>query len=113
MPPSASEPESGSVIAQAPILSRVMRSSDHRCICAGVPNLLMVPAARPVETPREVSMPGLTRQSSIVEMSCAAGSVASRRLEVSPLSLRASWRSKLSRAISFSPNTEYILRKMS
>ena len=90
IPPSASEPESGSVIAQAPILSSVMRSSAQRSICAGVPSLLIVPAARPLDTPSEVRRPGLTRHSSIVEISCAAGSdvaALARRLLTGELSL--------------------------
>ena len=74
IPPSASDPESGSLIAHEPTLSNVTRSSPHRSICAGVPSLLIVPPARPVETPIDVTSPGLTRHSSIVEMSCAAGS---------------------------------------
>ncbi len=58
MPPRASEPESGSVMAQAPTLSSVMRSSPQRSIWAGVPPFMMVPPARPVLTPRAVTMPG-------------------------------------------------------
>ena len=58
MPPRASEPESGSVMAQAPILSSVRRSRPHRSIWAGVPPFMMVPAARPVLTPSAVTMPG-------------------------------------------------------
>ena len=37
MPPKASEPEPGSVIAQAPILSRVRRSRAQRSFCTVVP----------------------------------------------------------------------------
>ena len=58
MPPRASEPESGSVMAQAPILSSVIRSRPQRSICAGVPLFMMVPPARPVLTPSAVTMPG-------------------------------------------------------
>ena len=58
MPPSASEPESGSVMAQAPILSSVSRSSPQRSIWAGVPLFMMVPPARPVLTPSAVTIPG-------------------------------------------------------
>ena len=113
MPPSASEPESGSVMAQAPILSSVIRSSAQRSICAGVPSLLIVPAARPLDTPSEVSNPGLTRQSSIVEINCAAGSDPRlSRVGASPATLRFSWRAKFSFAISLSPNTSYIFRRI-
>ena len=58
MPPRASEPESGSVMAHAPTLSSVMRSRPHRSICAGVPPFMMVPPASPVLTPSAVTMPG-------------------------------------------------------
>ena len=58
MPPRASEPESGSVMAQAPILSSVSRSRPQRSIWAGVPPFMMVPPARPVLTPSAVTMPG-------------------------------------------------------
>ena len=58
MPPRASEPESGSVMAHAPTLSSVIRSSPQRSIWAGVPPFMMVPPARPVLTPRAVTMPG-------------------------------------------------------
>ena len=58
MPPSASEPESGSVMAQAPIVSRVIRSRPQRSIWAGVPLFMMVPPASPVLTPMAVTMPG-------------------------------------------------------
>src|ERR1017187_7710321 len=115
MPPSASEPESGSVMAQAPILSSVMRSRPQRCIWAGVPNLLMVPAARPVETPKGVTKPGLTRQGSIVEINWAEGSALPRgwREGCSQDNLRSSCRWKFSCAISLRPNTPYIFRMMS
>src|ERR1700730_1321680 len=51
MPPNASEPESGSVMAQAPILARVSRSRPHRSFCSMVPRFMIVPAARPRLTP--------------------------------------------------------------
>ena len=63
MPPSASDPLSGSVIAQAPTLSSVSRSSPKRSICSGVPSFMIVPPARPVETPSDVTSPGLTLHS--------------------------------------------------
>ena len=57
--PNASEPESGSVIAHAPILSNVSRSSAHRSFCAVVP-LLMIAAGGEARslTPIAVTMPG-------------------------------------------------------
>ena len=58
MPPRASEPESGSVMAQAPDLVQGERSRPQRSICAGVPPFMMVPPARPVLTPSAVTMPG-------------------------------------------------------
>ena len=56
--PKASEPELGSVIAQAPILSRVSRSRPQRSICSELPFDMMAAAGSPVETPRAVTMPG-------------------------------------------------------
>ena len=47
MRPNASEPESGSVIAHAPTLSNVSRSSAHRSFCAVVPRLMIVPGREP------------------------------------------------------------------
>src|SRR5581483_6327543 len=64
--PKASEPELGSVIAQAPILSRVRRSSAQRSCCARVPLLLIAAAVRPTDTPRAVTMPGECRHSSMI-----------------------------------------------
>ena len=58
MPPRASDPESGSVIAHAPTLSIVIRSRPQRSICAGVPLFMIVPPASPVLTPSAVTMPG-------------------------------------------------------
>ncbi len=58
MPPRASDPELGSVMAQAPTFSAVRRSSPHRSIWAGVPCFMMVPPARPRLTPMAVTMPG-------------------------------------------------------
>ncbi len=58
IPPRASDPEFGSVMAQAPILSSVNRSRPQRSICAGVPCFMMVPPAKPVLTPSAVTIPG-------------------------------------------------------
>ena len=58
IPPRASDPEFGSVMAHAPILSAVSRSRPHRSIWAGVPSFMTVPAANPTLTPMAVTMPG-------------------------------------------------------
>ena len=58
MPPRASEPESGSVMAHEPTLSPVSRSRPQRSIWAGVPCFMMVPPASPVLTPMAVTIPG-------------------------------------------------------
>src|SRR5262249_565619 len=70
IPPNASEPEPGSVIAQAPIVSRVSRGSAQRSFCAIVPFDMIALAARPKLTPMAVTMPGHQRQSSMIGMSC-------------------------------------------
>jgi hypothetical protein len=59
MLPNASEPEPGSVIAQAPIFSIVRSSGTKRSFWATVPRLMMAPAVRPTLTPNAVIMPGL------------------------------------------------------
>jgi hypothetical protein len=64
MPPKASDPESGSVIAQAPILSMVSRSRPQRSFCSTVPRFMMVPPASPRDTPMAVTRPGETLHSS-------------------------------------------------
>ena len=56
--PSASDPEPGSVMAQAPTFSRVNRSRAHRSFCSVVPLERMALAARPTLTPMAVTMPG-------------------------------------------------------
>ncbi len=58
MPPKASEPLPGSVIAQAPTLSRVSRSSAQRSFWARVPFFMMAPAVSPTLTPSAVTIPG-------------------------------------------------------
>ena len=58
MPPKASEPEPGSVIAQAPILSSVSRSRPQRSFCSSVPLDMMAAAVSPTLTPMAVTMPG-------------------------------------------------------
>ena len=58
MPPKASEPEPGSVIAQAPILSSVRMSTAQRFFCSIVPLERIAEAVSPTETPIAVTMPG-------------------------------------------------------
>ena len=58
MPPKASEPEPGSVIAQAPTLSSVSRSRAQRSFCSVVPFERIADAVRPTLTPMAVTMPG-------------------------------------------------------
>ena len=58
MLPNASEPEPGSVIAQAPIFFRVSRSSAQRSFCCVVPFDRMAAAVSPMLTPIAVTMPG-------------------------------------------------------
>src|SRR5664280_2045001 len=72
MPPRASDPEFGSVMAQAPTFSAVRRSRPHRSIWAGVPLFMMVPAASPTLTPMEVTMPGQWWHSSMIGVSVMA-----------------------------------------
>ncbi len=56
--PKASEPEPGSVIAQAPIFSSVSRSSAQRSFWAMVPLLMIAAEVSPIDTPMAVTMPG-------------------------------------------------------
>ncbi len=58
IPPKASEPESGSVMAQAPIFSIVSRSRAQRSFWAVVPLLMIEEAVRPTLTPMAVIIPG-------------------------------------------------------
>ena len=66
--PKASEPEPGSVMAQAPILSRVSRSGTQRSFWAMVPLLEMAAEVSPMDTPMAVTMPGHTLHSSMMGM---------------------------------------------
>ena len=68
MPPSASDPESGSVIAQAPTLFMVTRSGSHRFFWASVPLDRIVDGVSPRLTPIEATMPRLTPDSSMLRM---------------------------------------------
>jgi hypothetical protein len=123
IPPNASEPEPGSVIAHAPIFSRVSRGSAHRSFWAGVPRLRMAADVRPIETPMAVTMPGLHRHSSMMGIIWKAAALAawagsrgaSSASSASPppaFSL-AAWRSKRSRAMASMPNVRNSLRRMS
>ena len=58
MPPKASEPEPGSVMAHAPIVSSVRRGSAQRSFWRRVPRDMMAAAVRPTLTPSAVTMPG-------------------------------------------------------
>ncbi len=60
MPPNASEPESGSVMAHAPTFSIVTRPGSQRFFWASVPRLRSVPAVRPMLTPIDATRPRLT-----------------------------------------------------
>ena len=64
--PNASDPELGSVIAHAPILSIVSRSSAQRSFCAIVPFDMIAAAVRPTETPMAVTIPGEHLHSSMM-----------------------------------------------
>jgi len=66
--PKASEPELGSVMAQAPIFSSVSSSPAQRSFWAIVPLLLMAAEVSPIETPMAVTMPGQMRHSSMIGM---------------------------------------------
>ena len=117
--PNASEPEPGSVIAHAPILSIVSRSSAQRSFWAIVPFDMIAAEVSPIDTPIAVTMPGHTRHSSMIGISdippppppsttCLGTS--------SPASIARS-RSmpflKRSRAIASMPNVANSLRRMS
>ncbi len=67
--PKASEPELGSVMAQAPTFSRVSRSGTHRFFWAMVPLDMIAAEVSPTDTPMAVTMPGQWRHSSMMGMS--------------------------------------------
>ena len=58
MPPNASEPEPGSVMAHEPIASRVRSLSPQRSFCAMVPFDMIAVAVSPKLTPMAVTIPG-------------------------------------------------------
>jgi hypothetical protein len=127
MPPKASDPEPGSVMAQAPIFSIVRIGSAQRSFCAVVPLLMMLAAVSPTETPIAVTMPGQNLQSSTIGISCiaaesppsargrrASGSGASPRARAAAaLFSRSIWWWKRCRASSSMPKVRKSLRRMS
>ena len=122
MDPKASEPEPGSVIAQAPIVSIVSSGRAQRSFWATVPRDRMAAAVSPIDTPMAVTMPGLQRDSSMMGMiwnaAAFAASWGSRPSpsSVPPASPSFSWaicRSNRSRAIASIPKVENNLRMMS
>ena len=121
--PKASEPEPGSVMAQAPTLSSVSRSRAHRSFWAIVPFDMMAALVRPMLTPMAVTMPGECRQISMIGSIVMAIELASpaRRPPVagassSPAATRFSrsiWALKRSRAMASMPNVAKSFRRMS
>ncbi len=118
MPPKASEPESGSVIAQAPTVSNVTRPGSQRSFCASVPRLRIVPAANPRLTPNDATRPRLTPAKSLLSTTPMLPAPL-KALDFSPSPEGASPRSRASdfsrpsRAMSARPKVEYSLRMMS
>src|SRR5215468_9975904 len=128
MPPKASEPEPGSVMAQAPIFSRVSSDSAQRSFWAIVPRDMMALAVRPKLTPMAVTMPGHQRQSSMMgtiwrpTASLSPPPLAARgfAFALSPRAFasatafsRAIWLAKRWRFISSMPKVRISLRRMS
>src|SRR5437879_2775807 len=115
MPPNASEPAPGSVIAHAPILSSVMSGSAQRRFWRQVPLAMMAPPVNPTEAPNDMQKPGLIRDSSMVTIAPRAGSrIAPAASSGSSLagapSACFSIRSNAPRASSARPNVRAILR---
>ncbi len=123
MEPKASDPDPGSVMAQAPILARLRRSGTQRRFWATVPRAEMAAGVRPTETPRAVTIPGQRRHSSMVGIRVRAGSVLRSSASSSPASTAggpapaassaASRLSKLLRATTSMPKVANILRSAS
>ena len=126
--PNASDPDPGSVIAQAPILSIVSRSSAHRSFWAIVPLARIAADVRPIDTPMAVTMPGLHRHSSMigiiwnaVALAASTGSrggassapAASSTSPAAAALSRAIWRSNRSRAMASMPKLRNSFRMMS
>src|ERR1700757_28396 len=66
IPPKASEPESGSVIAHAAIFSIVTSGGSQRSFWASVPRAMIVAAPSPRLTPIAATVPRLTPASSLI-----------------------------------------------
>src|SRR5215208_5964702 len=64
--PNASEPELGSVIAHAPILSIVRMSRAQRFFCSIVPFDMIAAEVSPTDTPIAVTIPGEHLHSSMM-----------------------------------------------
>jgi hypothetical protein len=122
--PNASDPDPGSVIAHAPIVSSVSRSGTQRSRWAIVPRLSMAAAVRPTLTPSAVTMPGEHLHSSMIGIMAIAAPKPDRPLpSPSSSSVAASFgcgfrsaamrRSNDSRPIAPIPNTAYNLRSSS
>ena len=58
MPPNASDPDSGSVIAHAPILVSVSRSGTQRRFCSAEPSRRIAPAVKSMLVPSATASPG-------------------------------------------------------
>ena len=122
--PNASDPDPGSVMAHAPIFSKVTSGRPHRSFWAIVPFDRMAAEVRPMDTPMAVTMPGLQRHSSMmgiiwnaVALAASAGSrgafTCSSTCSPAAIALsRAIWRSKRSRAMASMPKVENSLRMM-
>ncbi|MBE1461658.1 hypothetical protein H4W33_000670 [Kibdelosporangium phytohabitans] len=121
IPPNASDPDSGSVIAHAPMCSKVASFGSHRCFCASVPRVRMVCAVRPRLTPTEATRPRLTPAISLTAISASDscppnGEPARFGLSVSGSSRRCCLSSSLviaSRASTSMPNADQNARMMS
>jgi len=112
------------VMAQAPTLSSVSRSSAHRSFWAMVPFDMMAALVSPMLTPIAVTMPGEWRQISMIGsivMAMALGSPPARRVPAaggssSPDATRFSrsiWDLKRSRAMASMPKVANSFRRMS
>ena len=114
--PNASLPEFGSVIAHAPILSSVSRSSAHRSFCAIVPFDMIAAAVSPTDTPMrgDHARRALAELDDRQQREAAATAAATRAARPSCRSSRPRCGvAKESRAIESMPNVLYSLRSRS
>jgi hypothetical protein len=119
--PKASDPDPGSVMAQAPIFSIVKRGSAQRSFWTAVPRLMIAAEVSPIDTPMAVTSPGDQRQSSMMGIIWKAMALASPRpvsdstgeSPAEAASSRARARSKRSRAMASMPKVVKNLRRMS